>query len=1663
MLAYQGIMVIIKKNLFRNDQDISFNSSKDDVIFQCIDWNCSDFWKKTDDSDTENNSDNNYKKSKRLFEIRAYGITDQKCSIFVKIVGYHPYLYIKVSDNWSRSHLVRFKEQLKMKVYASLKDSVYQCKLIKRKELYGFQNEKKFKFVEIICENIGCFYSVRNVLEGKWANREKTIEEYGKCHVRLFKIGNEVFDFSESIYESNISPLLRFFHDCNANPAGWLKIKAKKYEIIMDTETRCQFEIKCQSKNVKSYDKKDISPIVIASFDIECSSLDGSFPKPERRYDEIIQIGTTVHKYGEQTCCYKSMVTLKKCNKIKGVDLVCCDNERKLLLEWAKVIKHIDPDVITGYNIWGFDMIYIYKRCVNGCGGVFGDFEKIFNEIYSRNNKHKVKFLEKKLASSALGENFLKYHNCEGIVGIDMFKLIQKDYNLGSYKLDAVSQKFISGNVTKINIKDNSLEITSNNTDGLTAGQHISLDISAKHINKPNVKKKYKISKINGQVFTIEKISIKNLFLNNENGKEMYIKFKELKIKVGWYQNKLDLPPQQIFDNYKIGTPDKIKEIAVYCIKDCELVNFLVMKLAVISNNIGAANVCCVPFSYLFLRGQGIKIFSCFAKECRKEKMMIKVLDRNKMDKDGYEGAIVFTPKPDIYFEPVVVMDYASLYPSSMIAENISHEMLVVVNEYNLEGKLIKSKGESKYLNLPEYNYNEIEYDAFQGIADDKIKIGKKVCIFAEKKDGTKGLIPRVLVKFLKARKDTRSSIKYKTIKTKDDKEFTGLLKEKEVLGITKYYINKVHEEPDIIDKDNVESIKDTYNDFQKAVLDGLQMAYKVVCNSVYGQVGATTSQICCKELAASTTAVGRSMVIKARDYALEKYEGSKLIYGDSVPGDEPLLLRRPDKTITIKTIEELSDEWVQYINFKPFDSNRSEKQKAFVNYEVWAKNKWNPIRKVIRHKTKKKIYRINTHIGCVDVTEDHSLINEKFEKIKPEECIIGETKLSHTFPTEFKEFDCIVPEQGKEEKIDETLYECSKCKEKYKDFYYKTNKNKRCKQCKLCKKRKQCSTQGRNFKNMVKEWLNVYTPFYEIMEDEAKAWGMFMRDGSCGSYVCKSGKKNSWALNNNNLDRLNEYKNILEKVEPIKFKILDSLKSSGAYKLVPVESIVYMVNKYRPLFYDKNKAKLIPDCILNAGFGIRKAFFEGYYDADGSKTGNCGLNKTINFVTKNKITAQCLYYLATSIGYDKLYINIQPKRNADYYWITSCKKWGKNPNILKKMVHLRNTEKEYVYDLETEHGVFACGVGKIQLVNTDSIFVSFKDYLYKKYGRINDKELLQKSIEVGMEAGAYITTKLKKPQDLEYEKTFYPLAIFSKKRYFGNKYEYDNKKYKQTSMGIVLKRRDNAPVVKDIYSGVIDIILNSKNIERAKKYYKERIANLLDGNVDIDDLIVTKSVKATQSYSNPTQIAHKVLADRIGLRDPGNKPRANDRIPYCYIDKKELKCKICNKCINEKDCKCLKCMELYCKYHLHNHRSSCVTICRYYKTTKKQDDSLTMCNVCGGWYNSTAMTRHRIRKDKYGTEHHDKCKKRLPTKLLQGDIIEHPSYISKNNIKIDYRYYLDHQIQKPVMQIFELVMTDPDSITKAIIRQNDNKKMGLQNISKWFKVIRKSDTEKEI
>jgi hypothetical protein len=132
-----------------------------------------------------------------------------------------------------------------------------------------------------------------------------------------------------------------------------------------------------------------------------------------------------------------------------------------------------------------------------------------------------------------------------------------------------------------------------------------------------------------------------------------------------------------------------------------------------------------------------------------------------------------------------------------------------------------------------------------------------------------------------------------------------------------------------------------------------------------------------------------------------------KIVYGDSVTGDTPLLLKKGNQ-VYIETIQSIFNEEkkVEYPGFKMFDKSiRLDKEYSLSDYKVWSDEGWVNIRKVIRHKCDKKIYRVLTHTGCVDVTEDHSLLDENKSVIKPHECNI-DTMLLSNYPTEFNESD---------------------------------------------------------------------------------------------------------------------------------------------------------------------------------------------------------------------------------------------------------------------------------------------------------------------------------------------------------------------------------------------------------------------------------------------------------------------------------------------------------------------------------------------------------------------------------------------------------------------------------------------------------------------------------
>jgi len=306
-------------------------------------------------------------------------------------------------------------------------------------------------------------------------------------------------------------------------------------------------------------------------------------------------------------------------------------------------------------------------------------------------------------------------------------------------------------------------------------------------------------------------------------------------------------------------------------------------------------------------------------------------------------------------------------------------------------------------------------------------------------------------------------------------------------------------------------------------------------------------------------------------------------------------------------------------------------------------------------------------------------------------------------------------------------------------------------------------------------------------------------------------------------------------------------------------------------------------EIILNSNKKIRKAFFKGYYKKNGRISSNFGLDKKLFFKVKNKLKMQILYYICKSLGYKNLSISFKDNN----YYIESVSKYNKNPNIIKKMYELRDTkENEFVYDLETETGNFLAGIGQIVVKNTDSVFLKYNAFDKKNGKLITGIDHVKKSIQISMDMEDKIH-KLKnwqKPQYLEYEKVFYPFILLSKKRYIGNKYEMNIHKFKQTSMGVVTKRRDNAQVCKIFYGGILDIIMNEKDINKSIKFLQSNLIKLINGNFDISKFIISKTLKGF--YKCPESVAHYTLAKRIEERTNIKIP-SNTRIPYVFVKTK--------------------------------------------------------------------------------------------------------------------------------------------------------------------------------
>jgi len=404
----------------------------------------------------------------------------------------------------------------------------------------------------------------------------------------------------------------------------------------------------------------------------------------------------------------------------------------------------------------------------------------------------------------------------------------------------------------------------------------------------------------------------------------------------------------------------------------------------------------------------------------------------------------------------------------------------------------------------------------------------------------------------------------------------------------------------------------------------------------------------------------------------------------DSVSGDTPLLLLDSNNNILIKNIEDLTEIFNT--------DSETNKEYGLSNYKIWTEKGWTDIKHVMRHKVSKKMYRVLTHTGCVDVTEDHSLLNEFGNKISPNECQIG-GKLLHSFPL-FKDNEIEIPEDLELLGFEE-VYKIAK-----KIGIQNFKKLGKTKLIPLIRKYKLNNFMTLNKKN-------------DITVAEAYVMGLFLGYGHCRSSIRKrEGRSDcdrfTWSISNCNLKFLNNSKEILEKIYGNNFiirEIKDSNSSYGINQRYQLELLggvktSYIIDKYRNLFYYKDSKYIHPD-LLNNTKEVREELFRGFYDADGLHN----LEKSMRTDVFTKITTQCIFTLGKSIGY-MVSINNNLNNKKEIYNLNLTKySQSKISNKIKKIWEIDTQDEEfYVYDLETENHHFQAGIGEMIVHNTDGL-----------------------------------------------------------------------------------------------------------------------------------------------------------------------------------------------------------------------------------------------------------------------------------------------------------------------------------------------------------------------
>lgn len=234
------------------------------------------------------------------------------------------------------------------------------------------------------------------------------------------------------VFEADILFKNRFLVDKGMMGMGWVEVSGRP-EITKVVSCSA-----IEAETIEPKESDELAELKTLSLDIEISGPNDR--KPSAESDPIIMVALAFSRP------FKGKETVVLCSRQTN-DAQGYDDEKKMLEALKETIIDYDPDIITGYNINGFDLPFIIDRMKKlSVAPLFGRAITTDKGVYYKNMGNFTSATEKNTGNIRV--------TATGRVIADAHQLIKKNFHMKRYTLEAVAKEILGQSKLDVDHKE---------------------------------------------------------------------------------------------------------------------------------------------------------------------------------------------------------------------------------------------------------------------------------------------------------------------------------------------------------------------------------------------------------------------------------------------------------------------------------------------------------------------------------------------------------------------------------------------------------------------------------------------------------------------------------------------------------------------------------------------------------------------------------------------------------------------------------------------------------------------------------------------------------------------------------------------------------------------------------------------------------------------------------------------------------------------------------------------------------------------------------------------------------------------------------------------------------------------------------------------------------